>query len=126
MNVGATLKTVLGTLVAGRITPNTFPQEPLTPTWPAIRYTVISRDADIDIEGTDDGEADDIRVQLDLVAKSYEAARSLRNDVVARLIDLTPPCARVGEFETYDVETKTHRVVIDVLFAPSTSAGSPV
>ena len=124
MNVSETLKTALGGLVGNRVYPNTFPQA-ATPTWPAIRWTVVSREPDQTIDGTDEGESDDIRVQVDVVAATYVAAETLRDQAVAILIALTPPCVRVSEFETYDTETKTHRFVIDVQFHPSTSPGSP-
>lgn len=122
MNIGDTVFAALDGLVSNRCYPNTFPQE-AQPTWPAIRYSVISRDPDQTIDGTDNGDSDDIRVQVDFVATSYEAARTLRNsgDTAMRAIT-TPPCVRVAEFETYDVETKTHRFVVDYLFHPSTPA----
>ncbi len=120
MNVAQEIKTALGSLVSQRLFPNRFPQE-TTPTWPAIRFTVINRAADITIDGTDDGESDDIRVQLDIVATSYEAARTLRNQVVASIQAMSTPNARVGEQETYDTDTKTHRVILEVMFMPSSA-----
>lgn len=124
MNVGETLKAALGSLVENRVWPNRFPQE-ATPTWPAIRYTVVSREPDQIIEGTDDGETDDIRVQLDIVTKAYADTQTLRGQVVAALQAVTPPCVRLAEFEDFDAETKTHRAMLDVQFHPSSSATSP-
>ena len=123
MNVAAVIKDALGPLVGDRVHPNTFPQPPQTPVWPAVRFTVINRDPDVTVDGTDDGESDDVRVQLDIVATGYEAARALRDTCLAVL--QSPTCVRAGESETYDTETKTHRFIVDVVFTPSTSAGSP-
>lgn len=125
MNVGETLKTALGGLVGSRVYPNKFPQPPAAPVWPAIRYTVISREPDQTIDGTDDGESDDIRVQLDIVAIDYATAKSLRDQAWAALSALSTPCVRIGENELADVETKTQRFILDIQFHPSTSAGSP-
>lgn len=125
MNVAETIKEALGTLAGGRCTPNTFPQGSGAPSWPAIRFTVAARDPDQTIDGTDEGETDDIRVQFDFVDKSYADAKTLRDQAVAILIALPTPCVRVSEFETYDTETKTHRFVVDVQFHPSSSPGSP-
>lgn len=119
MNVGDTIKAALSSLAGGRVTPNKFDQAP-QPVWPAIRYTVASRDPDVTIDGTDTGDSDDVRVQIDFVATDYTAAKALRDQGVSALQSAT--CVRAGEFETYDTETKTHRFVVDFIFSPSTPA----
>jgi uncharacterized protein DUF3168 len=105
----------LRSLVDNRVYPSTFPQ---TPTWPAIRYT-IRREAAIVLCGTDLGQTDDSRVQIDVVAQSYAATVALRDQVIAALDDVSPPCTREFEAETYDTETKTHRVILEFSFYPS-------
>ncbi len=124
MNVAAHVNGLLSALVGGRCYPNKFPQQ-ATPTWPAIRFTVVGREIDQVLDGTDEGESDDIRVQVDFVAAGYEAARTLRDLGVAAMLASATPCVRVSEFETFDAETKTDRFVVDFQFHPSTSAGSP-
>lgn len=109
-------------LVSDRCYPSTFPQPPAVPTWPAIRYTVISSEPVPDICGTDDGETDATEVQIDYVAKTYGAAVALRELGRAALMVTDPPCVRGSGFETFDAETKTHRVSDDYLFHPSSAS----
>lgn len=125
--ISAVVFTALGPLVSNRVYPNTFPQPDNNqpPVWPSIRYTVISRDPIQDICGTDYGDTDDTRVQVDVVAKTYGAMITLRDQVSVAMDGLSPPVRRQNEFETYDVETKTHRAVMEFLFTPSSPAGSP-
>lgn len=108
-------------LVDNRCYPSTFPQPPAVPAWPAIRYT-ISHDANPVLCGTDDGTTDNFTVQFDVVALTYGAAKTLRDQVVATLETLTPPAVREFENETYDTETKTHRVILAYSLHPSSPA----
>lgn len=120
--------TALRSLVGDRCYPNTFEQPPdgRLPTWPAIRYTVISSDPTVDICGTDDVLTDDVTVQLDIVAKTHGAVLSLRDQVITAMQGLTPPAVRnSGGFTDYDSTTKTYRVTLDYLFAGSSDGGSP-
>lgn len=116
----------LNGLVSGRCYPGTFPQPtpPASPIWPAIRYQVISVDPVQDICGTDVGETDRVEVQIDYVAKTYGAALTLRDQGRAALLLVTPPCVRGSGFETFDSETKTHRISDDYFFDPSSEASS--
>lgn len=119
--------TALRGLVSDRCYPNTFEQPPdgRLPTWPAIRYTVISSDSEVDICGTDAVETDNTLVQLDLVAKTHGAVLSLRDYVVNAMMGLDPPAVRQGQIQTYDEVTKTHRIILDYLFSASSGGGSP-
>lgn len=120
--------TALRSLVSDRCYPNTFEQPPdgRLPTWPAIRYTVISSDSVADICGTDTVDTDDVIVQLDLVAKTHGAVLSLRDQVINAMMGLNPPAVRTGSgFTDYDDVTKTYRVTLDYLFAGSSGGGSP-
>lgn len=127
--ISGIIHTTLGSLVSNRVYPNTFLQPPneTLPTWPAIRYQILDGDAAPDICGTTDVLLDDAEVQIDVVAKTYGAAAVLRDQVIAALRALTdPPSIRRGLFETYDSETKTHRVILRYLFSPSSAfTGSP-
>ena len=116
--------TALNGLVAGRCYPSTFPQPPAVPTWPAIRYQVVTSDPVQDICGTDLGETDRVTVQIDYVAKTYGAAIALRDQGRAAMMAVTTPCVRQAGFETIDAETKTHRVSDDYFFDPSSEATS--
>jgi hypothetical protein len=110
--------TALRSLVADKCYPSAFPQEPL-PTWPAIRYTIVSEAPIEDLCGTDTVETDDVSVQVDAVARTYGAMIALRDQVITAMMALDPPAVRVGGFETYDEETKTHRAILDYVFYPS-------
>lgn len=114
-------------LVSDRCYPTTFEQPPdgRLPTWPAIRYTVISSDSVVDIDGTDSAETDDTLVQIDLVAKTHGAVVTLRDQVINAMMGLDPPAVRQNSIQLYDAETKTHRIVLDYLFTASSGGGSP-
>lgn len=112
--------TALRGLVMDRCYPSTFPQEPELPVWPAIRYSIISSDNEESVCGTDDVSTDDTRVQVDIVAKTHGAAVALRDLVITNMMGLDPPAARQpGGFQTYDSDTKTHRVVLEYVFQAS-------
>jgi hypothetical protein len=118
--ISAVVFTALRSLVNDRVYPSTFAQpDGNLPSWPAIRYTITAADPHAEICGTDVGETDDARVQIDVVAKSYGAMVTLRDQVMAALQTVTPPAVRDGSFETYDTETKTHRAVLEYSFYPS-------
>jgi len=109
----------LKNLVSNRCYPNTFPQPPAVPIWPAIRYTIISSVNEADLCGTDTVDTDDTRVQVDVVAKTEGAAATLRDQVITAMQTTDPPCARDGWFETYEAETETHRISLDFIFYAS-------
>lgn len=112
-------------LVDNRCYPNTFPQPPERPVWPAIRYT-IAVDANVDLCRNDNvDETDEYTAQIDVVAQSYGAAKALRNQVVDALAMLEPPAVREFERETYDTDTKTHRVILEYSFHQSTPQVAP-
>jgi hypothetical protein len=119
------LFTALRSLAADRCYPNTFPQPIENAVWPAIRYQVISMDPEADVCGTDDGSTDTTHVQIDYVAKTYGAAVALRDLGRTALMSVSPPAIREpGGSETYDAETKTHRVTDDYSFHPSSDESS--
>jgi hypothetical protein len=126
MNVGAQIKDVLDGLVSGRVYASTFPQEPNAPTWPAIRFTIITSTVFADQCGSDDEASDDVQVQIDVVAQTFDAMRALRLRVIDAMKDTDTPAVRQsGGFETFDSTTKTHRAVLDYVFQPSSSEDSP-
>ena len=120
MSAGTVLVGLLSSLVGGRIYASTFPQVNAQPTWPAIRFTVVAEEPYADQCGSETTATDDVRVQLDLVALDYDTAQALKASVIAAMATSTPPSVREpGGFESFDVETKTHRVVLDYTLQPS-------
>lgn len=112
-------------LVANRCYPITFEQPgDALPVWPAIRYTIVSSVSEVDICGTDTVDTDDVRVQLDLVAKTHGAVVALRDQVITAMMALAIPARRESTQQEYDQETKTYRVIMDYLLSQS-SNGSP-
>jgi hypothetical protein len=120
VSVSSVLYAALGPLVSNRCYPNEFPQKDgHLPDWPAIRYTIVTEDAPASQCGTNDESTDDTGVQLDLVAGTYAAMRSLKVATLAALDATDPPCHRTGGAELYDAETKTHRAVLFYTFQAS-------
>lgn len=122
--IEGTIYTALSGLVNGRCFPSHFPQDPDLPVWPAIRYLTFN-DAVEDLCGTVGADVDDVRVQIDVVAKTHGGMLTLRDQVITALRSVQ--CARQsGGFQTFDEETKTHRSVLFYLFQQSTEANSPM
>lgn len=120
MTIEADLFTKLQGFVQGRCYPGTFPQPAINPQWPAIRYTRISATPNEDLCGDGGDESADVRIQIDLVAKSYGAMITLRAQVMAAMKTIVNPSAIWdAEFCDTDFETRTHRCVLDYLFYPS-------
>ena len=115
MTVEASLYSELGPLVANRCYPNTFPLTPPNPAWPAIRYAFVSEVPAIALCGNSDDDSADTRVQLDLVAATYSAARGLRQSVMAAMEGFAPPAVLQNSYAQYDAETKTHREILEYM-----------
>jgi hypothetical protein len=115
------LHAVLSPLVAGRVWPVMFPQSPL-PTWPAIRYTPVGGTVYPDACGSGDGSADDVRVQIDCVAITYQEARDLNQQVRTLLMDFVPPAVADGPpIFDFDPELRVHRAIQDFTLYPSSA-----
>ncbi len=113
-------------LVANRVYPNEFVQpDGSLPTWPAIRYTIISSVSEADICGTDTVDTDDVSVQLDIVARTHGAVIALRDQVIAAMMSLGLPATRQSNSQERDAETKTYRVTLEYLVSQSSGMGSP-
>lgn len=118
------LFSALKTLVGNRVAPEVFPQPPAVPTWPAIRYS-IDLTPIADICGDGDDSTSDARVQLDVVAKDFAAARALRLQVLAAMGAFDPPAILQFSSGEYDEETKTYREILQYMIHGSTDMGSP-
>lgn len=133
--IGGVVYTALRGLVNDRVYPNRFPQTmvappgsevpsvDVAPKWPAIRYTVTNANNEADVCGTDDTSTDDTDVQIDVVALTYGAMVSLRDQVISAMQGLDPPCTREAMFELPDADTMTHRCILTYRFFASTPGG---
>lgn len=120
MSIEDDIFNALKALVSNRVYPLTFAQPGgLLPTWPAIRYTLVDAETGATVCGDGDTDADTVRVQLDLVDKTYGAARALRLSAIAAMKTLPTPATRDSEGEEFDAATKTFRVRLDYLIHPS-------
>lgn len=124
MSLEQDLFAALRTLVGNRVAPVTFPQPPAVPTWPAIRYTIVSNVPVVDICGDGDDETAEPRVQLDLVASEFKQVRALRLQVMAAMRLFVPPAILENTSSQYDDETKTFREIMDYIFYGSSSSGN--
>lgn len=117
MTLRADLFTALRGLVADRCYPDTFPQEPSTPTWPSIRYTVAGGTITGDICGSGTEETDDVRMQIDVVATTHKERDTLKKAIRAALLTFSPPCVLDSpSLDRYDSETKTFISSQDFIF----------
>jgi len=117
--IGGVIYAALRALVNDRCYPSTFPQPAVMPQWPAIRYTIAGNNEPT-ICGTDTTATDDTRVAIDVVAYTYGAMVTLRDQVIVALQSADPPCYRDGDFiELVDSDTKTHRCILQFQFFAS-------
>lgn len=101
--------TALRTLVNDRVTPDKFEQE-TSLTTPAIRYTLAGGTTWADLEGDGDASTDDIRIQIDWIAKTADARDTLTPLIRTAMKTLSPPCLMDGPvITTFDAETKLYR-----------------
>jgi hypothetical protein len=133
--ISGVIFTALRALVNDRCYPLRFPQEDIAapgtesaalvkPTWPAIRFTVVGSIADGTICGSDTMEADSTSVQIDVVAATYGAMVTLRDQVIVALQTTDPPSIRTDQyFELWDSETRTHRAILSYEFHASSPGG---
>lgn len=104
----------------GRFYPTTFMQKDGgLPQWPAGRFTIIDAVNEATVCGTDDETTDDTFIQIDIVANTRAEMVTLTGEVIAAMMDLDPPCIRQGKRETFDVETRTYRTVLEYTFYAS-------
>jgi hypothetical protein len=124
MSLDADIFTALKSLVGNRVAPDTFPQPPAVPTWPAIRYTFVSVVPIADICGDDDDTTSETHVQLDLVAATNVAVRALRLQVMAAMRSFFPPAILELSTSGYDADTKTYRWILEYSLHGSTDSGN--
>lgn len=121
--IDATVYAALTSLFSGRVYPDTFVQKNgQLPALPACRYTRISGFNQSTICGSDDEDTDDTRVQLDIVAGTYDERETLVAQVITAMMNLDPPCYREGGVNReFDSETRNYRAFMDYIFAPSSA-----
>lgn len=112
-------------LVGSRVAPVIFPQPPMRPTWPAIRYSILSTVPTIDLCGDGDDSVAEYRVQLDAVASTFKGARDLRLDIMDAMRAFDPPATLELSSSDFDEETKTFRELLQYSIHPSSNEESP-
>jgi len=120
MTLDVALFTALKSLVGNRVAPY-FPQPPLVPTWPAIRYS-IERVALVDVCGDGDDDTAEQTVTLEIVATTDTAARALRLQVLSAMKNFDPPATAGFSHAEEDPETKTFREIQEFLIHGSSSS----
>jgi hypothetical protein len=114
------VRTAVAGLVDGRYYPTKFPQESTAPTWPAMRGTMVSGDNAIDQCGAGELDEEDLRLQLDVCATSYDQAAALFASACTALAVTTPAWIRQpGRFEGWDAEARVHRFTADFMLYQS-------
>lgn len=104
---------------AQRVHAVTFPQAPVIPLVPAMRFVTISTEPVEDICGTDGDATANTRTQVDILDKTFDGARVLRLQVIAALGAMTTPTRFVGGFDDYDADLKLYRCSLDFISYPS-------
>lgn len=122
MSIENDLYAKLRPLVADRVYPLEFPQEEAAPTWPAIRFTLVSIAPATTICGDSGDKSATTRVQLDAVTRSYDQTRALRLAILTAMKTFAPPAVLDGSREDRDPETKTYRAGLDFLVYASSPA----
>ena len=118
MSVHDDVRMAIGGLVGERYYPSKFPQETGAPTWPAIRGTLL-RDNAIDQCGAGTDDDDDLHLQLDICALTYDACDMLRIDVCEAMA-AAGWSRQPGSGDEWDAEARVHRWRIDFLLQLST------
>ena len=99
------------------------------PAWPAIRLVVVSATPYPDTCGDGGDGGADFRLQVDIASEASAgetALQTLRASVMAAMAGLGDEYVWDGEFNDFDVETKTFRCSLDYLVHLSTDPpGSP-
>lgn len=109
----------------GRFYPTTFVQKDAgLPRWPAGRFTIVDAQNAGTVCGTDDETTDDTRVQIDIVADTRAEMVTLTGQVITAMMNLDPPCIREGKRETFDVDTRTYRTILEYTFHASSEVAS--
>jgi hypothetical protein len=113
----------LRNLVFDRVTPDKFEQEAGTPTVPAVRYTFVGGENFAALCGDDDPDTDDVRIQLDWIARTGEERDALTPLIRAAMKGIDPPCVLDGTVVTsFDPETKVYRGMGHWVYQPSSAA----
>ena len=114
MSLKTNIFDALRALVNDQVLPDKFDQEANAPIVPAIRYTLVGGTTWQDLEGDGDASTDDIRIQIDWIARTAEDRDALTPLIRTAMKTLSPPCLIDGPpITTFDAETKTYRATAD-------------
>lgn len=95
-------------LVSGRCYPLQMPQEP---TYPAIVYSRIASEPQNRLEGG--ASLDQVRVQIDCYATTYEGAKTLSASVRSAMESASLGATLQLDLDLYEPEVKVYRVTMD-------------
>jgi hypothetical protein len=120
MSLESQLFDALKSIVSNRVYPVTFLRaNGVPPVWPSIRYSFVSIVPAFGLCGDSGDDGADTRLQIDCVALTYAEARSVRDNVMAAMVNFLIPAIYQDTFESYDQETKTYRTQLDYVIYKS-------
>lgn len=127
MSIESDLQTALAgiTGLTGGCHQDTFPQKPVIPVMPAIRFTVVSLTPALALCDDDAEATGDRRVQIDIVAKDIATRRQIRAQVLTIMAAFVPPAMFDNEQRRYEPDTKAFVSSIDYMIYPSSDEDSP-
>ena len=121
MSVESDITALLEPFVESRVYPNTIPQpDGVLPPFPVIRYQVIATETDTDLCG--DGDADNVRIQLDIIDSSYSGAMMIRDLIRVAMHSHVSPAVLEDSASDYDADVKAHRIRMDYVIYLSSPA----
>lgn len=106
--IEAKLNTALESLVDGRVFPSVLP---MGFALPAIVYITSGVDPNNTICGASDDE--EVRIQVDLYAKTMKEVLSLRKQVFTAIEGAFESVIRMNDFDGYEPDTKLFRRIIE-------------
>ena len=122
MSLKTDIQNALKGFVGNRCYPDTFPQSPATPVWPAIRHQVFGGDISADICGSGTETTDDVSVQIDVVSDTGIERDAIAEQVRTRFMTFVPPAVLQSRpRDEFDSETKTYRCSMDYVFYGSSA-----
>lgn len=110
--IESTLQGALKGLVGGRVFPSVLP---LDHVFPAMVYSTVGVDPHNTICGSAD--AEEVRIQLDIYAKTLAEILTLRSMAIAAVEGAFESVIRTNDFDGYESDTKLFRRIIEFSIA---------